>query len=77
MAAKAINITWTEAVTNYLVEKGYSVNYGARNLRRLIQKEIEDPAAEQIISFSGENPGMQVSEISLSVEDGKISIEIK
>ena len=53
MAEKGIEITWNDDVISYLVEKGYSVTYGARNLRRLIQKEIEDPMAEEIIKANG------------------------
>jgi ATP-dependent Clp protease ATP-binding subunit ClpB len=34
---------------DYLVKKSYSIAYGARNLRRTIQKDIEDPIAEKII----------------------------
>lgn len=46
---KRITLEYSEAVLDYLVKKGYSVTYGARNLRRLIQKEIEDPLAQAII----------------------------
>jgi ATP-dependent Clp protease ATP-binding subunit ClpB len=34
---------------DYLVKKSFSQNYGARNLRRTIQQELEDPIAEKII----------------------------
>ena len=34
---------------DYLVKKSYSISYGARNLRRTIQKDVEDPIAEKII----------------------------
>ncbi len=49
MAGKGISFTCGEDVTNYLVEKSYSTTYGARNLRRLIQKELEDPIATRLI----------------------------
>ena len=39
----------------YLTKKAYSITYGARNLRRCIQREIEDPVAEAIID-SFESP---------------------
>lgn len=39
----------TEAAKDYIVEKGYDVNYGARPLKRAIQKYLEDPMAEEII----------------------------
>jgi ATP-dependent Clp protease ATP-binding subunit ClpB len=45
---KNMELVWDEKLIDYLVEKGYSVTYGARNLRRLIQKEIEDVVAEKL-----------------------------
>jgi ATP-dependent Clp protease ATP-binding subunit ClpC len=39
----------TEAAKDFIVEKGYDVNYGARPLKRAIQKYLEDPMAEEII----------------------------
>ncbi len=39
----------TDAAKDYIVEKGYDVNYGARPLKRAIQKYLEDPMAEEII----------------------------
>ena len=78
MSSRKIEIIWTEDVPALLVKKGYSVTYGARNLRRLIQKEIEDPAAEKLISFVSENPGKQAERISVSAsgDDGfEIAVE--
>jgi len=46
---RGISLTWDETVIDYLVKKSYSVAYGARNLRRAIQKDIEDAIAERII----------------------------
>ena len=40
----------TDEVKDYLAKDGYSENYGARPLRRLIQKKIEDPIAEEILT---------------------------
>ena len=51
----------------------FSVSYGARNLRRLIQKQIEDAIAEKLIA--GRNT--QVSAICLSAADGKVVVETK
>ena len=42
-------MTWNTALIDYLVRKSYSVTYGARNLRRTIQKELEDPISVAII----------------------------
>ncbi len=43
------NIKISDAAKDYIVEKGYDVNYGARPLKRAIQKYLEDPMAEEII----------------------------
>ena len=48
-----IALSWDDRALGYLVKKGYSVNYGARNLRRLIQKEVEDRVAQKIIESHG------------------------
>ena len=53
MQARAIELTWDQSVIDYLVKKGYSTVYGARNLRRLIQKDVEDVIAARMISERG------------------------
>ncbi len=70
MAERKIDFSWDEAVVDYLVEKSYSVTYGARNLRRQIQKDIEDAIAAEIID---KRKG-QVRTISVSAEDGQVVI---
>jgi ATP-dependent Clp protease ATP-binding subunit ClpC len=47
--ALGYKITITEEAKDYVTEKGYDANYGARPLKRAIQKYIEDPMAEEII----------------------------
>src|SRR5699024_8940886 len=42
MREKGMELSWDESVLDYLVKKSYSQTYGARNLRRTIQKDIED-----------------------------------
>jgi ATP-dependent Clp protease ATP-binding subunit ClpA len=76
LAARNISLTWAEDVPALLVKKGYSAVYGARNLRRLIQKEIEDPAAEAVIAFTASNPDTPASAVSLSTADDQIQIQI-
>ena len=49
LAERGIALSWDEAVYDYLTKKSYSVQYGARNLRRTIEKDIENPIAERII----------------------------
>ncbi len=49
LADKGISFHWDESLLDYLVKKSYSAAYGARNLRRLIQKELEDTIALKLI----------------------------
>ena len=50
LAEKGITLMWDDTLLDYLVKKSYSAAYGARNLRRLIQKELEDAIASRIIA---------------------------
>ena len=72
MAERNITVAWDESVIDHLVREAYSVTYGARNLRRTIQKQIEDEIASQIIDRHDEN----ISYVNLSAADGKIKVEI-
>ena len=72
MERKNIALTWDDSLVDHLVREGYSVTYGARNLRRLIQKQVEDQIAEGIIARRGESS----SQIMLSVENGKVEVRI-
>ena len=65
-----VALRWDESVIDRLVKTSYSVTYGARNLRRTIQREIEDGVAEKIID-SFEAP---ISQIALTAADDKIQI---
>jgi len=70
LSERDIDLAWDDAVLDALTEKSYSVTYGARNLRRCIQREIEDPVAEKLID-AFENP---VTKIQLKAENGEIQI---
>ncbi len=70
MAERGTALTWDESVIAYLAGKGYSATYGARNLQRLIQKDIEDAIATEII----DHRKGAASAVSLTVSDGKISV---
>ena len=67
---KDLDFTWNEAVLDQLVKDSYSAAYGARNLRRHIQKALEDPIATKIID-SYLSP---IHVLKAVVEDGKILI---
>ena len=68
LEARAIEFSWDDSLVGYLVRKSYSVAYGARNLRRTIQKDVEDPIAERIID-SFVSP---LHRVSVRAEDDKV-----
>ena len=70
---RGLTFTWDASVREYLVKKAYSVTYGARNLRRTIQRDLEDPISEKIID-SFESP---ISSIHASVIDDTVTVEAK
>ena len=67
---KGISFDYDDALVEYLTHKSYSRTYGARNLRRTIQRDVEDPMATKIID-SYENP---VSLVKATVEEGEIKL---
>ena len=71
LESRGLALTWEEEVRSYLVKKAFSTVYGARNLRRTIQRELEDPISERIID-SFENP---ISAIRIRVENEQIVLE--
>ena len=71
MKARNITLHWDDSVPEYLVKKGFSTVYGARNLRRLIQKEIEDNLAARIVEAKGD----RLSEIRLRADENGIHCE--
>ena len=67
---KGYHFTYDDALVDYLVKKSYSAAYGARNLRRCIQKNVEDPMAARIIE-SYETP---ITQIKATAEDGAVEL---
>ena len=47
---KGITLSFTENTLNYLADKGYDIAYGARPIKRLLQKEVINTLAEKLIS---------------------------
>ena len=72
LSARGLTLTWNDDLRQLLVKKAYSMVYGARNLRRTIQKELEDPISEAIID-SFEHP---ISSISIRVENDEVKLDI-
>ena len=68
-----ITFTYTDAAAKLIADDSYSVKYGARNMRRYIQRNIEDVIAESIVSdVHGE-----IKAITVDVKDDKLSVECR
>ncbi|MGI5971739.1 MAG: AAA family ATPase [Oscillospiraceae bacterium] len=67
---KGIGLIWEDSVLDYLTKKSYSITYGARNLRRQIQKDIEDPLAGKII----DNFDQPFTQVKLASDGEQIQI---
>ncbi len=71
LADRGLTLTCDEGVRGYLVQKAYSQVYGARNLRRTIQRDLEDPISEKIMdSFDA-----PISALRVTVKDDRIVVE--
>ena len=71
LLSRGLELSWDEEVRSYLVKKAFSTVYGARNLRRTIQRDLEDPISERIID-SFEKP---ISAIRVKVAEEQIVLE--
>ena len=72
LLSRGLTLSWDDDLRRLLVKKAYSVTYGARNLRRTIQKELEDPISEAIID-SFQHP---ISAIRIRVEGETVKLDI-
>ncbi len=73
LSERGISFTWDESIVDYLTKKSYSLTYGARNLRRTIQKDLEDPMAARMIDGFAE----PFTAISARAEEDKVILETK
>ena len=73
LSARGLTLSWDNDLRQLLVKKAYSTTYGARNLRRTIQRELEDPISETIID-SFEHP---ISSIRIIVENDAVKLEVQ
>jgi ATP-dependent Clp protease ATP-binding subunit ClpC len=69
-----LNLSVTEAALNFLVERGYDEKFGARPLRRAIQKYIEDPLSEKILA--AEFPAGEEIEVDVGAEGDKLEFRV-
>ena len=73
LEGRGLTFTWDDSIRDYLVKKAYSVTYGARNLRRTIQRSLEDPISEAIID-SFEHP---ISKLHAYVENDEVKLNVE
>ena len=73
LGEKGITLRWSDSVPACVAKNSFSLKYGARNMRRYISREIEDVAAEKIISGYKNT----ISEIFIDVADDAFVIEVK
>ena len=73
LSTRGLHLSWSDEVRQYLVKKAYSVTYGARNLRRTIQRELEDPISEAIID-SFETP---ITAIEIAIVDDQVKLNVQ
>ncbi len=73
LTEKGIAVTCTDEALTLIAEKSFSVKYGARNMRRFISRNIEDIAAEKIISAYDRN----VTEIIIDANSEEITVDIR
>lgn len=71
LESRGLNFTYDSSIREYLVANAFSTTYGARNLRRTIQRYLEDPLSEAIID-SFEVP---IHSIHAYLTDGKIALK--
>jgi ATP-dependent Clp protease ATP-binding subunit ClpC len=64
-------VTYTDAVVDYILGKGYDEKFGARPIRRAVQTEIEDLLAEEFLKRK------KIGEVTLDIRDGKPFAEVK
>jgi len=67
---RGVTLSWDVSLIDYLVKKSYSITYGARNLRRTIQKDVEDPIAEKIIDSFVE----PIRAIQITADDDRVAL---
>ena len=67
---KGVRLTWDDSVPGAIAERSFSLKFGARNMRRYIETEVEDPIANAVIA----NYASGVSGVHLSDKDGKIEV---
>ena len=75
LVSLGFNLELSNEAKDFIADKGYDVQYGARPLHRAIQKYLEDPLAEEILNMNVKDGDTLIA--SLDKENGKIIFELK
>jgi len=67
----------TEDAKNFIADKGYDAQFGARPLHRAIQKYLEDPLAEEILNMNIKNGDVLVADLDKELSKIKFSLKEK
>ena len=70
---QGVSLKVTESALKYTIDKGFDAEYGARPLRRLIEQEIEDRIAEEML----EGNILKGDTIIISAKNGKLSLSVE
>jgi ATP-dependent Clp protease ATP-binding subunit ClpC len=70
---RGITLTLTDAAIDWIVENGYEPEYGARPLRRVIQRELEDRVADLLVTSELDDGG----ELTVDVENGTLVVHVR
>ncbi|MGD9560552.1 MAG: ATP-dependent Clp protease ATP-binding subunit [Oscillospiraceae bacterium] len=70
LATKGVTMSWDEDALTALRDKAKGGKFGARDLRRVIRKEVEDRIAEGIVS------NKQLEKVHVAAKDGEITVEL-
>jgi ATP-dependent Clp protease ATP-binding subunit ClpC len=71
MADRGIKITLTPEAAEFLIDQGYNPDFGARPLRRALEKFLEDPLSEQVLRGEFKS----VKEVTIKVKEGHLYFE--
>ena len=70
LAEKSLTFRYTDAAAAHIAAESFSAKYGARNMRRYIQRHVEDPLAEAVIA----DYRHALTQALLNVKNGKLTV---
>jgi ATP-dependent Clp protease ATP-binding subunit ClpA len=73
LSEKGMEFDYSDSLVDYLVNKGFSEKYGARNLRRLIQTDVEDMIANEIVK----NYNDPFKKVTVGIKNDKVTVKTK